>query len=203
LQAKPYFWDVRAANVLGDERLEIIAGGAGGNAEIIVVLDAESGSLAAPEPPGELRLRSFEPYDLNEDGHHELIVSRDDGVLAAYHPEDQTFSPPIASFDPPVLTHRLADVTRDGIVDIVITQPEVGLSVFDGSIGEIVWTSPWLGHLPGLRGALWIANTDAEPLLEIVVGLPSGLAVFEAPLSVLFRSGFETGDTSEWSTSQP
>jgi len=195
--------NLRIGNVIGDSRIEILAGGAGGFPSALALIDAQSGLLALPEIPWTLGIEGFELAEIDGDPEIELLVSRDNGDIVAFDPVTQTFGAPIASFEPTILAFRFGDVTRDDVPDLILTRFQGGLLVWDGAAGAVTWTSPWLGDRPGLQGSLWIGDFDDDSISEIAVSMEAALAVFEAPLVALLRADFETGDTSEWSSTQP
>ena len=65
--------------------------------------------------------------------------------------------------------------------------------------GRAATSSRNAGGEYGLR----LGDFDRNTVPEIIVNFDIGVAVFEGPLFPVFADGFESGDTSAWSSTQP
>ena len=72
-----------------------------------------------------------------------------------------------------------------------------------GAEGSQIWSSGYLSRFAGGETGLRVGDFDGNSVPEILVSLDIGIAVFEGPLFPLFADGFESGDTSGWSSTSP
>jgi hypothetical protein len=86
------------------------------------------------------------------------------------------------------------------VEDIVGAGVDGQLRLLDGSIGTIVWTSPFIGM--GLK-EIQTGDFDADGVPEILASTWIGVLRFQGPLLELFLSGFESGDLAGWSDANP
>ena len=106
-------------------------------------------------------------------------------------------------------TPTFADLDGDGDLDAFIGEKD-GQTHFFENTGRA--TSPVfvfgstdpLGLVDvGSRGAPSFADLDGDGDLDALIGQSGGNIKFFENLSVLFEDGFESGDTSAWSSSVP
>ena len=124
------------------------------------------------------------------------------GSIAILDPTTGQLAAPLATFADQVDALRVADPTRDGVLDFNVVVGGV-LLVWGGAESAVVWTGPYLGPEAGFRDSLWVGNFDSDSVPDIAVNTGYGFAIFEAPLFELFVDGFESGDTTAWTITLP
>ena len=67
----------------------------------------------------------------------------------------------------------------------------------------MIYASPYLHPLAGYSDNLRLADLDRNGVAEVLVGTYVGAAVIETPMIQVFADGFESGDTSAWTTGLP
>ncbi|GMU66210.1 MAG: hypothetical protein AMXMBFR36_24840 [Acidobacteriota bacterium] len=195
---------LRVAEVDGDGQPELLAGGGdyyyGGN---LAVIDPATGALLAG--PHEIDLAAFDAAQIDVDPEMDVLGgfgSFGASQLAEVDPWTGAIQPAIATFDDPIRAIRIAEMTGDAQVDFVVLSGPKAF-VIDGSTTNIVWESPHLG--PEAEGSrdLELADLGGSDRPEIIVNLGVGFAVFGVVDLILFDDGFESGDTSAWSSTSP
>lgn len=95
----------------------------------------------------------------------------------------------------------VVDLNQDGHDDILFGESGT-LKLFDGKSRQIVWESEFVGEDVGQMDSLLVADVDRDGALEIVANTGFGVLLLEAVATDLevFADGFETGDTSAWSS---
>jgi len=183
---------------------ELLSGGGvdyyGGN---LAVIDPATGAILAG--PHEIYLSAFDAA--NVDGDPEMDVVGGIGTygtsqLAEIDPWTGAIQPAIATFDDPVRAIRIAEMTGDAQLDFVVVSGSKAL-VIDGETTNIVWESPDLGSEAQGSNDLELADLGGSNRPEILVNLGVGFAVFGVVDLVLFADGFESANTSAWSTTLP
>jgi outer membrane protein assembly factor BamB len=192
--------NLRVGDVLGDSAPEVVAAS---NADYyyspVVIFDA-AGSLASG--PWNQHATALDLAQLDGDPQLEIVVGTQSGTIAVLDPATGALQTQIASYPDPITALRVADVTRDGVLDFVVVANGF-LSVWGGAEGQVVWTSPYLGYDAAASDTLWVGNFDLDGVPEIAVNTGYGFALFEVPLFELLVDGFESGDTSAWSATVP
>lgn len=194
---------LRIGNVLGDSSPEVVAGGTSiySGSEILLI-DADSGALEVPilEPPS--GAETFDVVNLDADPELEILASHDGGQISVLDPLSANYGPTLADFPDQISALRVLDWTSDAQLDFVAAVSGT-IAIWDGALGDVTWTSPFTGWESGARDSLWVDNLDDDQALEVAINTVVGLAVFEGPLATVFASGFESGDTAEWSLTNP
>jgi hypothetical protein len=192
---------LRLANVDNDSGLEVLVGGRYGPPSIgaFVVLDGVTGSVDFG--PFQLDGAVFEPMQLDS-GPHEVVAARPDGSIARVDLSTGDLGPTLATFAAPVHSLRAADLTRDGVVDLVGFSTD-RLRIIDGASGQETWSSDFLGLRSGYPDGHWIFESGHDRPPVILADTFVGFIAIEAPLFSLFGDGFESGGTLEWSRVEP
>lgn len=193
---------VLVTDLNGDELPEVIAGfgyQASYDGELTTFAAVDGARLAGPwtEPLTSMALRPLVPGPGNQ-----LLLGNTDGSIVPIDPLTGNTGPPLALFPERVEAFAVGDFNRDGVADIAAAGGG-HLRVHDGAGGAIVWTSPFLGDWAGQEEALLVGDFDGDSIPELVVGTGVGATVFESPLFVLLSDGFESGDTSAWTSVVP
>lgn len=195
---------LRLADVDGDGQPELLAGGGdyyyGGN---LAVIDPATGALLAG--PHDMDLASFETAQLDADPEMDVVGgfgSYGTSQLAEVDPWTGAIQPAITTFDEPIRAIRIAEMTGDAQVDFVVLSGPSAF-VIDGATTSIVWESPHLGSEAEGSRDLELADLGGSSRPEIIVNLGVGFAVFGVVDLILFDDGFESADTSAWSSTLP
>jgi hypothetical protein len=192
------------AEVDGGGEPELLAGGGddyyGGD---LAVIDPATGALLAG--PHDLYLVSFDAAQVDADPAVDVVGgfgSYGTSQLAEVDPWSGAIQPAIATFDDAIRAIRIVEMTGDAQADyVVLSGPKA--FVIDGATTSIVWESPHLGSdAEGFRD-LELVDLGGSARPEIIVNLGVGFAVFGVVELILFEDGFESGDTTEWSSSIP
>jgi hypothetical protein len=192
--AYPGNYVLRFLDVLGDARPEVLASSANGPDTPIRTFDATSGLLATA--PWSTDHRSMNPAPAGSPP-QELLVGRSNGDIAPFDPVTGATGASIAQFSDPVLAFGFADFNRDGTLDIAALL-EDHFVVHNGETGLTLYVSPYIGEVASWADSFQVGDFDGNGVPEIVIATRVGVALFEAPLIVLFADGFESGDTSNW-----
>lgn len=206
--ASPPFADVtttlRLADVDGDGQPELVAGGSSyyyyGD---MAVIDPATGALLAG--PHEIDLTSFDAAQVDGDPEMDVVGgvgSYGTSQLAEVDPWTGSIQPAIMTFDEPIRSIRIAEMTGDAQADFVVLSGPRAL-VIDGSSTDIVWESPFLGSDASEYRDLELADLGGSSRPEIIVNLGVGFAVFGVVDLILFEDGFESSDFSAWSSTLP
>lgn len=195
---------LRVAEVDGDGLPELLAGGLGNYyGGFIAVVDPATGALLAG--PHDLDLASFEAAQVDADPEMDVLGgfgSYGTSQLAEIDPWTGAIQPPIATFDDPVRAIRIAEMTGDAQLDFVLLSGSRAF-VIDGSTTSIVWESPNLGSEAQGPRDLELYDLGGSDRPEILVNLGVGFAIFGVVDLILFEDGFESADTSAWSSTVP
>jgi hypothetical protein len=190
----PPIHSVQLLDLLGDSRQEVVATPAAGSSTSLTTFDGASGLVAAgpwtTNVASTISLPSSVAPDL-------LLVGRSDGGIVSFNPLTGAIGPILGDFPQAVAAFGLADFNRDGTHDIAALLGN-HFQIQDGETGTILYTSPYLGYLAESAEAFLVGDFDGNTVPEVLVGSHVGLALFEAPLFVVFADGFESGDTSSW-----
>ena len=182
------------------KNVEIVAGSIEYGQNYLAAFEAATGALLYG--PYELDLRSLEVAQLDLDSKLELLIGSNGGEIGEIDVATGQLSPPLFDVNIPVEGLRFGDLTRDAVADFVLLAGGE-LRLLDGSTGLEVWRSPFVGESFGAEDRLALIDSDVDSLLEIVVDTSRGFAIFEAPEFDVFADGFESGDTSAWTSTQP
>jgi hypothetical protein len=194
------FQTMRIGNLDSDPGLEIIAGGSSSASSRMAAFRLEDGGYEyGPIDPG---ATSFDLVDIDANGDLEVVTASVTGELRVVDPETAVVSPPFATFPSRVDTIRASDFDRDGVTDFAVIQDR-RIHVWGGAQASVIWQSEFLGVFAGLEDSLYVFDTDRDGIPEVLVSTGVGFALFEGPEFPLLVAGFETGDTSEWSSTLP
>lgn len=142
---------------------------------------------------------------LEENPEVSVYVALGDATIRGLDPLSGATTPPFATL--PDLARALAvvDLDLDGVLDFVIVNYGMHLQVVSGATGALVWTGPYLGPTnSGDAGpSIEAGDLEGNGVPDFAAYSNYGLFFFEGPLSVLFVDGFESGDTSGWSATEP
>jgi len=184
--------------------VQIVAGfsGLGTSYSALVRFDAETGL-----PVGEPWERSFSAMatrPASPDPAANLFLGTASGEVAEIDLASGELEEPIATFPGAVQAIELADLTRDGVEDVVAAVEDGHLYLFDGALQEVTWVSPYLGYLGFVRtDGMLAGDFNADTVPDLLIQTPTGVFAFEGPLVVLFGDGFDSGDLSAWSWTNP
>jgi outer membrane protein assembly factor BamB len=194
------FTILRQGNVIGDSALEIVAGASDQYDDPIVVLASETGALLAG--PWDRSVMALDLAQLDADPELEIVCGTVDGSIAVLDPVSGQLGAALASYPDPISALRVSEVTRDDVPDVILVANGI-LRVWGGAEGVTVWNGPFLGDAAARNDTLWVGNYDLDSVPDIAVNTGDGFAIFEAPLFELFLDGFESGDTTAWTSSLP
>jgi hypothetical protein len=178
------------ADVIGDERLEVLAGDGGGGlscldsgGRVLWHLRAESARRPVEKDPFVSRLNwNFERYanrdvtaplavgDVDGDGAQEILLVTEPGFVYClsgrgewkwqFKAHDKCFGAPV-----------IADLERDGAAEVVVGSEDRHLYILDGSTGRVRFTmeTQW-----GVTPSIAVADLDRDGRMEIVFGDAAG-----------------------------
>lgn len=190
----PGIYGLRLLDVLGDSRQEVLASSNLGPSSRIWAFDASSGLVAAG--PWTTDVQSMNPSHPTA-GAPELLVGRSTGEIVPFDPTTGIAGPAIATFPGPVEAFGFADFDRDGAVDVAALLGD-HFEVQDGETGLTLYAGPHLGSNGIPPESFLVGDFDGNSVPEILVATAGGVALFRAPLFLVFSDGFESGDTSNW-----
>jgi hypothetical protein len=194
------FQILRIGDVLGDDAPEIVASNGDYYYDPLVIFDGATGALL--RGPWDLPIGGFDLAQLDADAAFEIVTGTTDGDISVLDAATGQLGPALATFPASIYALRVADTTLDGVLDFNVVSG-YALGVWGGAEDQVVWTGPYLGPDAGMNDTLWVDDYDLDQVPDLVVNTGYGFAIFEAPLSVLLRDGFESGDTSAWSATVP
>ncbi len=190
----PGIYGLRLLDVLGDSRQEVLASSNLGPNSRIWGFDAFSGLVAAG--PWTTDVQSMNP-SYPTAGTPELLVGRSTGEIVPFDPMTGIAGPAIATFPGPVEAFGFADFDRDGAVDVAALLGD-HFEVQDGESGLTLYVGPHLGSNGIPPESFLVGDFDGNTVPEILVATAAGVALFKAPVFLVFTDGFESGDTSNW-----
>jgi outer membrane protein assembly factor BamB len=138
---------------------------------------------------------------LDADPELEIVLGGAFGDVSVLDLATGTLEPPIVSYPDRIRAVVSAGPLGGAGGELLIWAGD-RLHLFDVAASTERWTSPFLG-IPGSYAPLFVGNLDAAPDWEIVAQTWSSLVAFDLPFDALFADGFESGDTSAWSTAVP
>lgn len=188
---------LEVADVMGSPRPEVLAAAFAGT---LVVLSADAGSVLAG--PFALGLTALATSKFEFAPNARILVGTATGGLFALDPQNGTVTPLGAPVAGPIRGLETADLTFDGMPDLIYVANS-RLTVRDGSTFADVWSSAPLASDAGTLDGLALGDFLGDGLLEIAVGSWKGVDVFDLSFAVVFRDGFESGSSCEWSSSEP
>jgi outer membrane protein assembly factor BamB len=191
-----FFGAIDVANFDADPELELIAGGSP-----LTVFRASDGSLEHGPFTGVGVVHDI--VDLDGSGAPEVIFALPDHSIHVVDPTTGQVGPPLAQLPYAPRSLRIGDLDRDGASELAVVTPEQALAVWPIGSPAPAWQSSSLGYLLATRGDLEIVDSDRDAIPELIVDTGFGFALFEGPEHPLLIAGFESGDTSEWSSSVP
>lgn len=190
----PGIYSLRLLDVLGDSRQEVLASSNRGPGSRVWTFDGASGLLAAG--PWTTDAQSMNPAPSTGNA-QELLVGRSTGEIVPFDPTIGTAGPAIATFPGPVEAFGFADFDRDGTADLAALLGD-HFEVKDGETGSTIYVSPHLGSNGIPPESFRVGDFDGNTVPEILVATAAGVALFRAPLFLVFSDSFESGDTSSW-----
>lgn len=152
-----------------------------------------------------LRVTAFETVDLDFDGTDDIVVGTDDGLLRTVNPATGTPTTIGGPYVDAIEGLAVVDLTGDGVHDFVFASAD-RVHIVDGRTMLPVWVSDDIGDDVGRWDGVVVADLEGDGRMEIWVNAGEiGHAVFEVATtgSLVFRDGFERGDTSAWSATVP
>jgi hypothetical protein len=191
---------LRTADLDGDSAIEVVAAAADDYYGLFTAFDPDTGSLRYG--PHYIQMQSLETLQLDADPQFEVVIGSEYGDVRPLDPVTGTVGSPVLSVDGAVDGLRFADFTRDGVADALLIV-NGALRLLDGTTDVEIWRSPFLGENAGRYDRLAVIDYDRDSLPEIAVDLEYGFAFYEAPEFDVFADGFESGDTSAWSSTSP
>ena len=135
-----------------------------------------------------------------------VYVALGDATIRGLDPQTGATTPPLVSLPDFARALAVVDLDLDGALDFVLINEAMHLQVVDGATGAITWTGPYLGpadYHGDVNLSLDAGDLDSNGVPDFAASSSYGVFFFEGPLSVLFVDGFESGDTSSWSATQP
>ncbi len=190
----PGTYVLRFLDVLGDARLEVLASSVNGPDTPIRTFDATSGLLATKPWSTDHRSMNAAPAG-GPSG--QLLVGRSNGEIVPFDPVTGATGTSLAHFSGPVRAFGFADFDRDGTLDIAALLAD-HFEVHDGDSGLTLYVSPYIGEVDSWADSFQVGDFDGNTVPEILIATRVGVALFEAPLIVIFADGFESGSTANW-----
>jgi len=190
----PGIYRLSFINVVGDSREEVLATTAFGPESRIWAFDAETGLVVAG--PWTTDVLSLAPAP-SPSAPSQLLLGRSNGEILPFDMTTGTAGAAIVTFPNAVLAFGFADFDRDGGVDVAALLAD-HFEVEDGESGLTLYVGPHLGSFGVHAESFRVGDFDGNTVPEILIGTDSGVALFRAPLYVVFVDGFESGDTSNW-----
>jgi outer membrane protein assembly factor BamB len=197
------FGTIRVDDLDSDGALEIVAGSRSsrGNGQGRVwVFDAATG--AVENGPSIASASALDLGDLNGSGGPEIVMGDILGDVRILDPATGSSSAPIATASGVIEAVRTSDFDRDGATEIAVVASS-RVEVYEQLAPGPSWIGPPLGQFAGRDDSMFVLDANHNGIDEILVSTVVGFALFEGPEYLLLAAGFETGDTSEWSVSQP
>lgn len=197
------FGTIRVDDLDSDGALEIVAGSRSsrGNGQGRVwVFDAATG--AVENGPSIASASALDLGDLNGSGGPEIVMGDILGDVRILDPATGSSSAPIATASGVIEAVRTSDFDRDGATEIAVVASS-RVEVYEQLAPGPSWIGPPLGQFAGRDDSMFVLDANHNGIDEILVSTVVGFALFEGPEYLLLAAGFETGDTSEWSGSQP
>ena len=192
---------IRVADVHGDERLEAVTCAVPSTAGCrLALVDLETGDFAWGPVSFSGPTQIAVARDADGDEKMEVLVGYSWGDVARVDFDSATIEAPFAAFGDVVRGLLEAELDGDGVDDLLVWAGD-RLHLYGGAQQADLWTSPFLGATA--YEPLTVANLDLDPELEIAALTWGGLAMFEVPFAGLFADGFESGDLSAWSSTEP
>lgn len=167
----------------------------------LAVFEASTGALEAG-PFSTIGFEGFVAFDLDGERGKELLATDAFGAVVEVDTESGNVSPPLLTLGAGRSAMRAADVTRDGIEDLLVVAAG-RFHIFDGTDLSPVWASDFLSRTAGWHDTLYIGDFLGDSLPEVVVGTGHGFALFSVQPVPVFSDSFESGDLSDWSHSTP
>ena len=162
--------------------------------------------------------------DWNNDGRKDLVVGALDGYIHLFLSEGTSMAPDFvdeqfaqASGGPLLVeTYRsspaVGDVTEDGRKDLVVGDTDGRLlmwvnlgtddSPYFGDYAEVLSDGVPI-DLPSSRSRPALCDWDNDGAVDVLIGSSDGTVRLYRNLGTLFADGFESGDTEEWSFTNP
>lgn len=191
---------LRVGQISGDPLPEVVLAGVGAERDEVVVIEGVTGQLLAG--PFAVGASAQEIVYSTSGSTGTVIIGTFDGDLAALDLTTGELQPPLASYDETIGSIRVGDLDRDGVPDLVVGVAD-HVTVRSGADGTPLWTSPFLYRGGADWDSIYVDDFDDNTVPEIMVGFEVGFAIFEAPLTVIFADGFESGGTGEWELTTP
>lgn len=184
------------ADLDSDLELELVAGGFP-----LTVFRAADGSLEYGPLAG--LTVAYGVFDIGGMGLPIVVAGLSDGSIHVVDPVTGGVGAQLAQLPYLPRSLRIGDLDRDGALELAMVTPNQTLSVWRIGAPAQAWESAPLGYIVATWDDFEIVDTDRDTIPELLVDTGFGFALFEGPEYLLLAAGFETGDTSEWSTSQP
>ncbi|GMU63750.1 MAG: hypothetical protein AMXMBFR36_00240 [Acidobacteriota bacterium] len=167
---------------------------------VLAILSLEDGSITGG--PWFVSAGALDLAFLDADPEEEIVLGDHLGEVTVCDPGTGQQGPPLAALSEAIVALRIEDSTRDGVADLhaVAGNRLVVRELVEG--GE-EWVSAPIGLGAGASERMTVGELDGDPLVEVAVATDYGFAIFEGPYHVLFVDGFESGDTSAWTATQP
>jgi hypothetical protein len=197
------FGTIRVADLDSDGALEIVAGSRsskGTGQGRVWVFDATTGGIE--HGPSTIFASALEVADVNGSAGPDIVTGDSQGAVRVLDPVTGSSSAPLATASGVVRALRIADFDRDGEPEIAVVASS-RIEVYEPLDEDPVWTSPSLGQFAGRDDSLFVSDANGNGIDELLVSTVVGFAIFEGPAYPLLVAGFETGDTSEWSSVLP
>ncbi len=155
--------------------------------------------------PWDLQAQAMARPALVEDPPIRVYVALADRTIRGLDPQTGVITPPLVNLPEAARALAVVDLDLDGTLDFVIVNSAMHLQVVNGATGVISWTGPYLGPIGYGDAAptLEAGDLDGNGIPDFAAAWNFGIFFFESPLTVLFGDGFETGDTSAWSATEP
>ncbi len=166
----------------------------------LMVFSGSTGALM--HGPFQVHASALDVAQLDADSHLEVVLGQSNGSAVSVDPATGGLSAPLASFSGSPRVIRVLDLTRDGVLDF-LAAVDFRLEVFDGAANGTTWVSPYLGRSLASMSALHVGDFDGDGVTELAVRTWLGVALYEGPLLSLLTDGFESGDTANWSSTNP
>jgi hypothetical protein len=191
---------LRVVNIDGDPAEEVLVAERGSD---ILALDPVAFTIDMATTG--LVVTAFEVADVDGGGSDDIVIGTEGGLLQIVDPVTGAPTTLGGPFAGAIDGLAVAELTGDTMPDFVFASNDQVFLV-DGATMAPVWVSDDLGTEVGRYDSLVVDDLDLDGRQEIWVNAgPIGHFIFEVgpPAGLIFRDGFESGETSAWHSTVP
>lgn len=152
-----------------------------------------------------LLVTALEIADVDVDGSDDIVIGTETGLIQTVNPASGLPTTLAGPFAGAIDGLAVAELTGDSAPDFVFACNDQ-VYLVDGATMAPVWVSDDLGTEVGRNDSLVVGDLDEDGNVEIWVNAgPVCHFMFEVgpTTDIIFIDGFESGDTSAWSSTSP